>query len=62
MVGGDCNVVAGLDEFVLWKADGVFLDDLFGEGLGDARGGFEGGEDGAGGGVFELGSEDIRAA
>lgn len=57
VVRGDGHVVAGLDEFALGEADGVFLHDFLGERLGEARGGAEGGEDGAVEGVFELGVE-----
>jgi hypothetical protein len=62
VVRGNGDIVAGLDEFVLGEPDGVLLDNFLGEGLRDARGCFEGREDGIGGGIGgELRVEDFGA-
>lgn len=55
----DGYVVAGLDSFVFSEANGVLLDNLFGKGLWNLRGGLEGGEKGIRAGIFELCMEDI---
>lgn len=38
MLWSDHDVVACLDDFVCWESDCIFLDDLFNDCLGNARG------------------------
>lgn len=56
MVGRESDIVASLDLLALGKADRISLNNLLGKSLwGRGRGCLEGGEEGGGGGVFELG-------
>lgn len=58
VVGREGDIVASLDFLARSEADGISLDNLLGKSLWrGGRGCLEGGEDGGGGGIFELGME-----
>lgn len=58
-VGGDGDIVAGLDKLVLGEADGVLLHNLLGESLGNGLGGLKRREKGGGSWVIQLGVEGL---
>lgn len=58
VVGREGDIVASLDLLAWGEADGISLDNLLGKSLwGGGRRCLERGEEGRGGGVFELGVE-----
>jgi hypothetical protein len=57
--GGECDIVAGLHELAVREAEGVPLNNLFGEGLWDFGGCLQGGEDGRGIWILSLRMEYI---
>lgn len=58
VVGREGDIVASLDLLARGESDGISLDNLLGKSLWSrGRGCLERGEEGGGGGVFELGVE-----